>query len=644
MVTTAVVVPSGAADSPVVNEGKVAAFGCYKGRPIPYDPNPQGDYFVHCNPSPGLIGGDKVAAVAAGGDRTRQPPSPGQSAEVYVGGHSLLRLTDNSLWALGANANGQLGDATTTARSLPVKVQGLGPVSAMAGGAAHSLAVSGGEVWAWGRNTCGEVLGSPGNTSQLSPAKVNLSATAEEVAGGGSGSGTGGIPGGFSLARLADGTVWAWGANDYGQLGSADAPLYDPFGVGRCYGSNKPVQVRFAGANVNQAKAIAAGAQHALALLSDGTVWAWGRLSPSCGLCLGLIRTFQPIQVQGLPDPAEDPPRAIAAGGSHSLILLASGKVYSMGDNSNGQAGTGAPPIVPHANDFVFNPSAAQPPVATPVSSPDRVVGKVLEGMVAIDAGAAHSLAVGADGTLWAWGGRPTPDSPTPLSTNEPAAYGQAGIPTSDVPAKVARFGPDPQDLGPAAAMAAGSSFSLVLIGEATSSPPSTTPSTTILPAVTVPTTSTTSSTTSTTSTSTTMPPVEPPVEPPPPEAVTQPCGYMLHDVCWSVLPFVPLPTRPGAPDDPGDPAEPGGPGLPGAPGGPAGPGPGGVFVTGRMTLWEVGMGPNQAGAASVVHQAVAYVTGNEPAPRILLVASHDCAGLGDPDLPGHSEDVDGTS
>ncbi|HYE76700.1 MAG TPA: hypothetical protein VEI97_01825, partial [bacterium] len=91
-------------------------------------------------------------------------------------------------------------------------------------------------------------------------------------------------------------------------------------------------------------------------------------------------------------------------------------------------------------------------------------------------------------------------------------------------------------------------------------------------------------------------------------------------------------------------PAEPGGPGLPGAPGGPAGPGPGGVFVTGRKTLWEVGMGPNQAGAASVVHQAVAYVTGNEPAPRILLVASHDCAGHSGCVLHSRPEDVDGTA
>lgn len=63
------------------------------------------------------------------------------------------------------------------------------------------------------------------------------------------------------LAVKSDGTVWAWGMNDYGQLGIAPT-------------SNSPVPLQVAG--VSGAVAVAAGLAHGLALRSDGSVMAWG--------------------------------------------------------------------------------------------------------------------------------------------------------------------------------------------------------------------------------------------------------------------------------------------------------------------------------------------------------------------------------
>jgi alpha-tubulin suppressor-like RCC1 family protein len=87
-----------------------------------------------------------------------------------------------------------------------------------------------------------------------------------------------------SLALKNDGTVWAWGANSYGQLGDGTA-------THRKY----PVQTLMGGA-----VAITAGNFHSLAAKSDGTAWAWG--DNSCGQLGDGTATHRsgPVQVAGL--------------------------------------------------------------------------------------------------------------------------------------------------------------------------------------------------------------------------------------------------------------------------------------------------------------------------------------------------------
>lgn len=198
-------------------------------------------------------------------DRLRAVEVPGLAniTAVAAGGHFSLALrSDGTVWAWGANASGQLGDGTTTARSSPVLVTGLGGVTAIAAGDEHALALlATGAVVAWGRNSEGQ-LGDNTTSNRSTPVGVLGFSRAFSIAAGGNtsiamseipvvwgsnsngqlGTGsllpafrasagpipsfTGGgvytfaVGGGHVLALRNDGTVWAWGSNDSGQIGN----------------------------------------------------------------------------------------------------------------------------------------------------------------------------------------------------------------------------------------------------------------------------------------------------------------------------------------------------------------------------------------------------------------------------------------
>ena len=123
---------------------------------------------------------------------------------------------------------------------------------------------------------------------------------------------------------------------------------------------------------------MAAGAGHALALKSDGTVWAWGADNHGQlgdGGTLGYSDT--PVQVQGSSNIV-----ALCAGDDYSLALDVNGCVWAWGYNNEGQLGDGGTEIVS--------------------DGPVMVVG--LTNIVAIAAGASFSLALDQSGKLWAWG------------------------------------------------------------------------------------------------------------------------------------------------------------------------------------------------------------------------------------------------
>nr|WP_269456777.1 Ig-like domain-containing protein [Thermanaeromonas toyohensis] len=231
-----------------------------------------------------------------------------------LGSHSLALKSDGTVWAWGYNYYGQLGDGTTTNRYTPVQVQGLSNVVAIAAGGSYSLALkSDGTVCAWGYNGQGQ-LGDGTTTNRYTPVQVqnqNLQSSVVAIA----------THGNHSLALKSDGTVWAWGANAYGQLGD-----------GTTTNRLTPVQVW----NLSGVVAIAGGGNHSLALKSDGTVWAWGYNGAGQLGDGTTISRYTPVQVQGLSGVV-----AVAGGSNHSLALKSDGTVWAWGQNGYGQLGDG---------------------------------------------------------------------------------------------------------------------------------------------------------------------------------------------------------------------------------------------------------------------------------------------------------------
>jgi alpha-tubulin suppressor-like RCC1 family protein len=144
-------------------------------------------------------------------------------ADTLAGGSrfTVLVKPDGTVWTWGQNQEGQLGDGTTTNRTVPAPVPGLSDVVAVAAGGHFVLALkSDGTVWAWGQNSNGE-LGDGTNTRQTSPVQLSLTDVIAIAAGHNHG-----------LALKSDGTVWAWGYNGWGQFGNGTAtPSSTPVAV-----------------------------------------------------------------------------------------------------------------------------------------------------------------------------------------------------------------------------------------------------------------------------------------------------------------------------------------------------------------------------------------------------------------------------
>jgi YVTN family beta-propeller protein len=306
--------------------------------------------------------------------------------------------------AWGANGSGQLGDGSGNDQHTPVRVSGLTGVVSVAGGWSHSLAVKGdGTVLACGLNTKGELGDNKAEIWIGTPVQVPGLTGVELVAAGGQ----------HSLALKSDGTVWAWGENDHGQVGNGSAT-----------GNDEPTPVLVSG--LTGVVAVAAGQFHSLAVKSDRTVWAWGADGTGAD-------HLAPVQVSGLTGAV-----AVAAGWQHSLVLKNDRTVWAWGRGDSGQLG---------------NNSTSDSTTPVQVQGPGGSGN--LTDVVAVAGGGYHSLAVKSDGTAWAWGNdgngqlgnNSTSNSSTPVQVKGPGGSG---------------------NLTGAAAVAAGRYHSLALEGDGT--------------------------------------------------------------------------------------------------------------------------------------------------------------------------------
>ena len=165
----------------------------------------------------------------------------------------------------------------------------------------------------------------------------------------------------YALALRSDGTVWAWGTNQVGEIG---------------LGTNTLVLWPTRIAGITNAVSISASSLHSLAVQSNGTVWAWG-LNGDGRLGNGNFNTASnPVAVTRITNAI-----MVSAGGSHSLGLLANGSVMAWGANIGGQLGTG-----------------------NIISTNQPVAAGSFTNAIAVSAGTNFSLALCQDGSVWAWG------------------------------------------------------------------------------------------------------------------------------------------------------------------------------------------------------------------------------------------------
>jgi len=271
----------------------------------------------------------------------------GVKAIAAGGKHTLVIASDDTVRAWGYNASGQLGDGTLTTRSSPVQVltsvggPALTGVTAIAAGGDFSLALkSDGTVWAWGNNGKGQLGNNTFVTSKVPDQVVMLNPSDASktlpltgitaIAAGGS----------HALALKDDGTVYAWGYNEFGQLGD-----------GTITSSSTAVAVVGTGPVTKDAPdnkiatAISAGLDHSLAII-DGTVKSWGynyygQLGNGAELASYLpVKTLQTVlrDQDGLP--LSNIVEIIAAG-HHCIARDLAGTIWTWGRNTHGELGDG---------------------------------------------------------------------------------------------------------------------------------------------------------------------------------------------------------------------------------------------------------------------------------------------------------------
>ncbi len=248
--------------------------------------------------------------------------------ELTAGLHyTCARKAGGSLWCWGDNDYGRLGYGTLNDSSTPIHVSTLGyDVAQVSAEPEHICAVkTDGTVWCWGSDkydslgvdseSCVHSWG----TQPCSPAPQLVSGLTDAIKVG--------VGKNFSCALKYDGTIWCWGTNSQGKLGT-----------GNTTDQPHPVQT----ALTTEAMDFAVGAKHVCAIDVHGDVWCWGEND------YGQVgdnkvnsdhngNVLAPVQISGLPLPATQ----IDLGVVHSCAILSDGSLWCWGRNERGQIGVG---------------------------------------------------------------------------------------------------------------------------------------------------------------------------------------------------------------------------------------------------------------------------------------------------------------
>ncbi len=192
--------------------------------------------------------------------RPQQIPLSGVTMATGARTHSLFD-SRGKVYACGSGEGGALGDGSTANSPTPAAVAGLpGSLKVIAltsSWEGSGALLSDGSYYDWGYNAAGQ-LGDGSTADSDTPVRVELPGAVRQVFQGGSGAGNG-----QTIAILANGSAWAWGANNDGQLGNGTTASSDvPVTV------HVPARVRFA--------KVSSGGYTTYAIDGSGTLWAWG--------------------------------------------------------------------------------------------------------------------------------------------------------------------------------------------------------------------------------------------------------------------------------------------------------------------------------------------------------------------------------
>ena len=243
--------------------------------------------------------------------------------------HSLALGTDGNVYSFGLNANGQLGDGTTSNSGKLIKVEGLSDIVKISAYENMSMAIDkDGNLYTWGEgysktptkiefyskviDMSGKFLLSEYGTvwdMKNIYQKVAGLTNVVEIASGDS----------HNLALKSDGTVYAWGNNTYGQLGT-----------GNVQNSDTPTLIK----DVPEIESVKAGKYNSYLLSTDGEIYSFGGNSNNS---LGLNTTDNYIAVPTKVESSRV--QRISAGQNYALYVRDDGYVYSWGQNTYGQLG-----------------------------------------------------------------------------------------------------------------------------------------------------------------------------------------------------------------------------------------------------------------------------------------------------------------